>query len=84
MPGRRLANHPISDLMNSDENITAGSWESSTLHIDVDHVESVEIKGATLNEDLKDLVDEWRSRGVDPYGMNWEFAADELEKLIED
>jgi len=48
------------------------------------HLETLEID-ATPNEDLRELINEWRERGViDPYGMTWNPPADELEALIDD
>ena len=38
----------------------------------------------TENDDIRALIEEWRERGVvDPYGMNWNAPAEELEELID-
>jgi hypothetical protein len=40
---------------------------------------------ATPNDDLRELLAEWRARGVvNPYGMTWHPPADELEAVMED
>ena len=39
---------------------------------------------STPNDELRELIEEWRVRGHDPYGMSWLKPADELEELIDE
>ena len=38
----------------------------------------------TANKEIRELIEEWRERGHDPYGMSWLKPADELEELIDE
>jgi len=43
-----------------------------------------EIKHEKLLKELRELVEEWREKPVEPYGMTWRPPAEELKQLIEE
>lgn len=55
--------------------------EAHTLHIDVTQYENVELEGATLNSELRELVEKWRKH---EHLTSLQRAADELEAIIDD